>query len=93
MLADDVGLLVAAGRPLRYDDPSTMGPAVSSGVWDESTLLQEIADQRFSAVLMPFDAERRDMDVTGRWSPRFIATLRQHYRVLYRDTIVSYVPR
>jgi hypothetical protein len=93
VLADDVGLLVAAGRTLRYDDPSTMGPAIESGVWDEATLLQEVAARRFSAVLMPFDAERRDIDVTGRWSPRFIATLREHYRVLYRDTIVSYVPR
>jgi 4-amino-4-deoxy-L-arabinose transferase-like glycosyltransferase len=93
VLADDVGVLVAAGRPLRYDDPSTMGPAIESGVWDESNLLQEVAARRFSAVLMPFDAERRDVDVTGRWSPRFIATLREHYRVLYRDSIVSYVPR
>jgi hypothetical protein len=93
VLADDVGLLVAAGRPLRYDDPSTMGPAVSSGVWDESGLLAEVAAQHFSAILLPFDARRTHTDVTGRWSPEFIATLNQHYQVLYRDTIVSYIPK
>lgn len=93
VLADDVGLLVAAGRPLRYDDPSTMGPAISSGVWDQHTLLAEVAAQRFSAILMPFNASKDTVDVTGRWSPEFIATLREHYKALYRDRITTYVPK
>jgi hypothetical protein len=93
VLADDVGLLLAAGRPLRYDDPATMGPAVRTGLWDQSVLLNEIEAQRFSLILLPFNATRFDIDPSGRWSPEFIAALRQHYRTLYRDVMFSYVPR
>lgn len=93
VLADDVGLLVAAGRPLRYNDPSTMGPAISSGIWDQRALLAEVADRRFDLILMPFDATTAEVDPTGRWSPEFVAALREHYRLLYRDIIFSYVPK
>jgi hypothetical protein len=93
VLADDVGLLLAAGRPLRYDDPATMGPAVRTGLWDQSVLLNEIEEQRFSLILLPFNATRFDIDPSGRWSPEFIAALRRHYRTLYRDVMFSYVPR
>ncbi len=92
VLADDVGLLVAAGRPLRYDDPSTMGPAVQSGVWDERTLLAEVAAKRFSAILMPFGPDET-IDAKGRWSPAFIMTLHAHYKELYNDRITTYVPK
>jgi|GEM_PF-639795 len=93
VLADDVGLLLAAGRPLRYDDPATMGPAVRTGLWDQSGLLTEIEEQRFSLILLPFNATRFDIDPSGRWSPEFITALRRHYRTLYRDVMFSYVPR
>jgi hypothetical protein len=93
VLADDVGLLYAAGRPLRYDDPSTMGPAASSGVWDQSGLLQEIAERRFSAILIPVNVERDTVDVTGRWTPEMLAAIRAHYRLAFRDTIFTYVPK
>jgi hypothetical protein len=93
VLADDVGLLLAAGRPLRYNDPATMGPAVQSGLWDQRVLLEEIAKQRFSLVLMPFDASQVHIDPSGRWTPEFVAALRTHYRILYRDVLFSYVPR
>jgi hypothetical protein len=93
VLADDVGLLYAAGRPLRYDDPSTMGPAASSGVWDQSGLLQEIAERRFSAILIPVNLERDTVDPTGRWTPEMLAAIREHYKLAFRDTIYTYVPR
>jgi hypothetical protein len=93
VLADDVGLLYAAGRPLRYDDPSTMGPAANSGVWDQRGLLQEIAEQRFSAILLPLNLDREHVDATGRWTPDMLATVRAHYKLAFRDTIFTYVPR
>jgi 4-amino-4-deoxy-L-arabinose transferase-like glycosyltransferase len=93
VLADDVALLLQAGRPLRYDDPSTMGPAAQSGVWDQSGLLREIAEQRFSAILIPTDVGRDAIDPTGRWTPQMLAAIRAHYRVLFRDTIMVYVPK
>jgi hypothetical protein len=93
VLADDVGLLYAAGRPLRYDDPSTMGPAASSGVWDQTGLIQEITDRRFSAILLPVNLDRDSVDATGRWTPEMLAAIRAHYRLAFRDTIFTYVPR
>jgi hypothetical protein len=93
VLADDVGLLYAAGRPLRYDDPSTMGPAANSGVWDQRGLLQEIAERRFSAILLPVNIDRDSVDATGRWTPEMLAAIRAHYKLAFRDTIFTYVPR
>jgi len=93
VLADDVGLLYAAGRPLRYDDPSTMGPAAISGVWDQRGLLQEIAERRFSAILLPVNLDRSSVDATGRWTPEMLAAIHGHYKLAFRDTIFTYVPR
>jgi hypothetical protein len=93
VLADDVGLLYAAGRPLRYDDPSTMGPAANSGVWDQRGLLEEIAERRFSAILLPVNLDRSSVDATGRWTPEMLAAIRAHYKLAFRDTIFTYIPR
>jgi len=93
VLADDVGLLYAAGRPLRYDDPSTMGPAAMSSVWDQSGLLQEIAERRFSAILIPVNVERDAVDATGRWTPEMLAAIRAHYKLAFHDTIFTYIPK
>ena len=93
VLADDVGLLYAAGRPLRYDDPSTMGPAARSGVWDQRGLIQEIAEQRFSAILLPVNLDRDTADATGRWTPEMLVAVRAHYRLVFRDTIFTYIPK
>lgn len=93
VLADHIGLLVAAGRTPRYNDPATMGPAVRSGLWDDRNLIAEIADRRFSLIILPFDAGATERDGSGRWNPAVIAAVDEHYRVLYRDTLFSYVPR
>lgn len=93
ILADDVGLMMAAGRPLRYDDPSTMGPAAQSGVWDESGLMQEIAERRFSAIMLPVDLGHDRIDPSGRWTPEMLDAIRQHYKLAFRDTIFTYVPK
>lgn len=93
ILADDVGLLLAAGRTLRYDDPSTMGPAADSGVWDQGGLLQEIAERRFSAIMIPVDVANDPIDPSGRWTPEMLAAIRTHYRLAFQDTIFTYVPK
>lgn len=93
ILADDTGLLLQAGKPLRYDDPSTMGPAASAGFWDQRGLLEDIAARRFSAIMIPVNAEDRTRDPSGRWTPEMLAAIRAHYRLAYRDTIYTFVPR
>ena len=93
VLSDDVGLLLLAGKEPRYDDPATMGPAAASGIWDQRGLLREIAERRFSAILIPIDVEKQTADPAGRWTPEMIAAIREHYRVAHRDTIYTYVPK
>lgn len=95
ILADDVGLLLLAGKPIRYDDPSTMGPAAVSGVWDQSGLIEDIAQQRFSAIMIPEDvvAEPVPYDGVGRWTAEVRAAIREHYELKFRDRINTYVPK
>lgn len=95
ILADDVGLLLMAGKPIRYDDPSTMGPAAVSGVWDQSGLIDDIANQRFSAIMIPEDvvAEPVPYDGVGRWTAEVRTAIREHYELKFRDRINTYVPK
>ena len=93
VLGDDTGLLFQAGKDLRYNDPSTMGPAARSGLWDQSGLLEDIANQKFTAIMIPTDATTADRSSSGRWTPEMLAAIRQHYRLLYRDTLNTFVPR
>ena len=93
VLADDVGLLFMAGRPLRYDDPAGIGSMALSGAWDQRGLLQEIAERRFSAIMIPVDVEHETSDPAGRWTPEMLSAIREHYRLAFHDTIVTYLPK
>lgn len=95
ILADDIGLLLQAGKPIRYDDPSTMGPAAVSGVWDQRGLLDDIAQQRFAAIMIPEDvvADPVPYDGVGRWTTEMRAAIREHYELQFPDRINVYVPR
>jgi len=95
ILADDIGLLLQAGKPIRYDDPSTMGPAAVSGVWDQSGLIDDIAQQRFAAIMIPEDvvADPVPYDGVGRWTTEMRTAIREHYVLLFPDRINVYVPR
>ncbi len=95
ILADDVGLLLAAGKPIRYDDPSTMGPAAVSGVWNQSGLIEDIRQQQFSAIMIPEDvvAEPVPYDGVGRWTTEVRAAIREHYDLKFRDRINTYAPK
>lgn len=95
ILADDIGLLLQAGKPIRYDDPSTMGPAAVSKVWDERGLIDDITQRRFSAIMIPEDviAEPIPYDGVGRWTAPVRAAIRQNYELKYRDRINTYIPK
>jgi hypothetical protein len=93
ILADDTGLLLQAGKPLRYDDPSTIGPAARSGLWDQSGLIEDIERRRFSAIMIPVNAEESLEDPSGRWTAEVLAAIRRHYRLAFRDQIYTFVPR
>lgn len=95
ILADNIGLLLQAGKPIRYDDPSTMGPAAVSGVWNQHGLIEDIEAQRFSAIMIPEDVVKEPVpyDGIGRWTEEMRTAIREHYELLYDDTINTYVPK
>lgn len=93
ILADDVGLLIAAGKPVRYDDPSTMGPAARWGIWDQSGLIEEIRQQKFSAIMIRDDVEQEPYDQVGRWTSEMRAAIRSQYVLKFNDRIRVYVPK
>jgi hypothetical protein len=93
ILADDVGLLIAGGKPVRYDDPSTMGPAARWGIWDQSGLVEEIAQHKFSAIMIRDDVENDPYDEVGRWTSEMRAAIRTYYVIKFRDRIRVYVPK
>lgn len=94
ILADDVGLLYAAGRPLRYDDPAAMGPAAAIGLWDQSNLVAEIRAQRFTAILLEIDVFGEGIDDShDRWTPEMLDAVRDAYEIKFRDTVIIYAPR
>lgn len=93
ILADDVGLLLAGGKPVRYNDPSTMGPAARWGIWDQSGLLEEIAAKKFSAIMLRDDVEKDPYDDVGRWTREMRQAINTYYQIKFRDKIRVYVPK
>lgn len=93
ILADDVGLLLAGGKAVRYNDPSTMGPAARWGIWDQSGLLEEIAAKKFSAIMLRDDVEKHPYDDVGRWTREMRQAINTYYQIKFRDKIRVYVPR
>lgn len=93
VLADDPALMLLAGKPIRFDDPSTMGPAIASQVWDPSGLHAMIDRQEFSVILLPVDLRTETQDATGRWTDETLALIARRYQLEFADELFSYVPR
>lgn len=93
VLADNVALLVAAGKAVRFDDPSTMGPAIRSKLWDPSRLHEAITRQEFSLILLDVDLRKETTDASGRWTDETLCLIKQYYKLEFRDTINAYVPQ
>ncbi|HEY1013663.1 MAG TPA: hypothetical protein VGE07_13210 [Herpetosiphonaceae bacterium] len=93
VLADNVALVVSAGKPLPFDDPSTMGPAIRSGLWDPAKLHEAIRARQFDAILLEVDIEAETKDASGRWTDETLELIKAHYQLEFRDTLKAYVPR
>lgn len=78
-LAEDVGLLVLAGKPVPYDDPLTMAALARLGRWDQRQLLDDINNRRFSLILLPANPR------TELWTPEVLAAIRANYDLKFRD--------
>ncbi len=93
VLADNVGLLAAAGKQVRFDDPSTMGPTIKTGTWDPSVLHTMIARREFELIMLDVDLRKEKTDPTGRWADQTLQLIDQHYQLQYADVVHSYIPR
>jgi hypothetical protein len=78
-LAEDVGLLVLAGKPVPYDDPLTMAALARLGRWDQRQLLDDLNGRRFSLILLPANP-RAEL-----WTPEVLAAIRANYDLKFRD--------
>ncbi|MBA3470313.1 MAG: hypothetical protein H0T53_11795 [Herpetosiphonaceae bacterium] len=92
-LADNPALLLLADKPIRFDDPSTMGPAIRSGVWDPAVLHEMIRQRQFGVILLEVDLRSETSDATGRWTDETLAVIGEHYQLEFEDRLFSYVPR
>lgn len=94
VLADDVGLVYAAGRPLFYDDPAAMGPAAALGLWDQRQFVADIRAKRYSAIILPMNVfEDGLIDPSARWTPEMLQAVKDAYTVKFKDTLIIYAPR
>lgn len=79
VLAEEIGLIFLAGKPVPYDDPQTMAALSRVGRWDQQQLLDDLNQQRFSLVILP--ANPRD----ELWTPEVLAAIRANYDLKFRD--------
>lgn len=94
VMADDVGLVYAASRPLRYDDPAAMGPAATLGLWDQRQFVADIRAGRFSAILLRMNLFEDGIDdPSGRWTPEMLQAVKDRYKLKFKDTLFIYVPK
>ena len=93
VLLDNPGLAIAAGKPLIFDDPSTMGPAIESGVWPAHGFYESIRQRRWSLIMLPFNVQTDRRDATGRWTEESIRLIDEHYQLEFADIVFTYVPK
>ncbi|HET8627907.1 MAG TPA: hypothetical protein VFL91_10830 [Thermomicrobiales bacterium] len=84
VLSEDVGLLVLAGKPVPYDDPQAMAALSRVGRWDQSQLLDDLAHQRFSLVILP-PSTRPEL-----WTDQTLAAIHANYYLKFRDVWFTY---
>jgi hypothetical protein len=77
ILAENPGLLIAAGLPVNYL-PYEIAQLSYAGKFDQEVILQELRERKYGMVVVQtnFFKVRR----TGRFTPEFIQTLGAHYR-------------
>ncbi len=94
VMADDVGLVYAAGRRLRYDDPAAMGPAATLGLWDQRQFVADIRAKRFSTIILPINVfEDGLLDPSGRWTPEMLQAVKDSYTIKFKDSLLVYAPK
>jgi hypothetical protein len=76
VLCESAGYLVRAGKTVPYE-PFLMGRLASSGRWDRSPMLENVASQRYSLVVLTFDPART---LSSRWDPALTDAIQRDYQ-------------
>lgn len=84
VLAEEIGLILLAGKPVPYDDPQAMAALARVGRWDQRQLIDDLNNRRFSLVLLP--ANPRD----ELWTPEVLAAIHANYDLKFRDIWFTY---
>jgi hypothetical protein len=90
--SDNVGLMVTTRNRLWSTDPYTQTHATFYGRWDESKLVQAIADRRFSQIILRVDVEEPQAGA-GDVSPGILQAVKDNYKLDERNVMNVYVPR
>ncbi len=87
VLAEEIGLIILAGKDVPYDDPQAMAALARVGRWDQQQLLDDLQSRRFSLVILP--ANPRD----ALWTPEVLAAIRANYDLKFRDVWFTYTAK
>ena len=87
VLAEEIGLIVLAAKPVPYDDPQAMAALARVGRWDQRQLIDDLNRRRFSLVILP--ANPRD----ELWTPEVLAAIAANYDLKFRDVWFTYTAK
>lgn len=93
--SDNVGLLLVAGKEVRYTDPFSLAYATRTGQWDDRELVARVERGEFSLIALRYDifaldaGSQRGNDLT----PAIYTALRNRYRVVEKNVMILYAPR
>lgn len=90
--ADNVGLLLVAGKEVRYTDPFSLAYATRTGQWDDRELVARATRKEFSLIALRYDVFTVDSPPDDLTVGLFEA-IREHYRVIERNVVVVYAPK
>ncbi len=77
ILAENAGILIAAGLPVWYQ-PYEFAQMSYSGQFDQTIILDELRQKRYALIVVQTNFFK--VKGTGRFTPEFIRTLGEHYR-------------
>jgi len=90
--SDNVGLLLVAGKEVRYTDPFSLSYAAATGQWDQRELVARVERGEFSLIALRYDVFATSGAATD-LTPELFEAIRGRYRVVERNVLYLYVPR
>lgn len=90
--SDNVGLLLVAGKAVRYTDPFTLTYAATTGQWDQRELVRRIEAGEFSLIALRYNVFV-ESGAASDLTPEMYVAIRARYRLAERNVLYVYRPR